>query len=114
MSDGRKGPEHRLVVSVDEALRETSLGLLRFLDAEAERKGWRCGQKQRRQMYLHWLDAEQPTEMPAASLFTAMDVVGHGRFLDELFAYEQRIGRQRRIERADEDRVRMPGVRAGR
>lgn len=89
-------PERALVEAVDEALREHSLGVLRFLELEAERKGWRCSYRQQRQMYLHWLDPEQPNEMPAASLVNVIRVVGHARFVDVLLAVESRVQRERR------------------
>lgn len=95
-------PESALIESVADALTTAPSGLFHFLNREGERKGWTCSLKQRRQMYLHWLDPNQAAEMPAASLFTAIDVCGHGQFLDVLLAYEQRVTREARRRAADE------------
>jgi hypothetical protein len=89
-------PEDALICSIDDALRETSLGVLRFLELEAERRGWRCGYRARRQAYQSWVDPNRPHAFDARALGNVVRIVGHAEWLAPLLALEARVIRERR------------------
>lgn len=98
MQSGNKliSPEEQLIQAINESLRSTSLGVLRFLEAEAERRHWRCSYAQRLAHFGHWLDPAMPHAFDVRSLPNVIRVVGHADWLAALLALEAREMRARR------------------
>lgn len=96
--------EEALISEIDEALREHPLGILRFIEAERERRGWGCSYRQARTAYADWVSPDRPLAFDARSLPNVIRVCGHARWLDVLLAEEARIQRQRRIGAQHEHR----------
>ena len=88
--------EETLISSIDEALRVHSLGILRFLELERERRGWRCSYRQARHAYDDWVSAERPHAFDVRSLPNVVRIVGDAKWIDSLLALETRVQRERR------------------
>ena len=88
--------EEALISAIDEALRAHPLGILRFLELEAERRHWTCSYRQRRSEYAHWIDPDHPRSFDVRSLANVVRVVGHAEWLSPLLALEAREMRSRR------------------
>lgn len=94
--------EEKLILTIDEALREHSLGILRFLELEAQRRNWTCSYRQRRSEYAHWIDPGHRRSFDVRSLPNVLRIVGHARWLDTLLVLEQRIQHDSRSSRCVE------------
>jgi hypothetical protein len=90
--------EDALILAIDEQLSSTSLGILRFLELEAERRQWRCSYRQRRQMYAHWVSG--PHAFDVRALPNVVRITGSAAFVDVLLGIEQRVQRERRANGA--------------
>lgn len=88
--------EEQLILSIDEALRSRSLGVLRFLELERERRGWNCSYRQARHAYNDWVSADRPHAFDVRSLPNVVLTVGHAEWLAPLLALEARVMRERR------------------
>jgi len=100
----QKNLEEDLIQAIDEALREHPLGILRFLELERERRGWRCSYRQARHAYDDWVSPDRPHAFDVRALPNVIRVVGHARWADVLLGLEQRVQRVARREPRAADR----------
>ena len=65
-----------------------------LINAIREERKWACSYRQAHARVLHWIDDEHQLCLPAYVLVLAVEVFGHGDFLEPLHAAELRALRR--------------------